>query len=90
MNSKGNLRQVRLELEKRVIFKEYFGGSNILGLFEPGQAVRVIESQSRFRYQKQPIQILYDNKGVYCLLNSSLLGPVNHTFDNLKDYERAN
>ena len=50
---------------KGVIFKDYFGGSKLLGLFEPGQGAKVIESANRFRYQKEPLQILYNNKEVY-------------------------
>lgn len=50
---------------KGVIFKDYFGGSKLLGLFESGQGAKVIESENRFRYQKEPLQILHDNKEVY-------------------------
>ncbi len=50
---------------KGIIFKEYFGSSKLLGVFEPGNGAKVIESENRFRYQKEPLQLLYDNKEVY-------------------------
>ena len=50
---------------KGVIFKDYFGSSKLFGVFEPGQAAKVIKSDNRFRYQKEPLQILYDSKEVF-------------------------
>jgi hypothetical protein len=50
---------------KGVIFKDYFGSTKLLGIFELGQAKKVINSENRFRYQKEPVKILHDNKEIY-------------------------
>lgn len=50
---------------KAVIFKDYFGSSKLLGVFEPGEGAKVIQSDNRFRYQKEPLDILYADKEVY-------------------------
>jgi hypothetical protein len=50
---------------KGIIFKDYFGSSKLLAVFELGQAEKVINSDNRFRYQKEPVQILYENREVY-------------------------
>jgi len=74
-----------------IIFKGFFGNSKLLGVFEYGQGVDVINSNNRFRYQKIPLEILYENKGVYFTtefeFNKSNDSNIN--FENYKQFIEA-
>jgi hypothetical protein len=49
-----------------VVLKDYFNNSKLLGIFESGQSDKVIKSKKdRFRYQKEPLKLLYKDKEVY-------------------------
>ena len=49
-----------------IIFKGYFKTAKLLGVFELGQANNVFVSKSdRFRYQKEPLNLLSEDKEVY-------------------------
>ena len=72
-----------------VILKEYFYSSKLLGVFESGQADRVIQSKNdRFRYQKEPLNILYKDKEVYFTteFEYTLSNKSHILFDNFKNF----
>ena len=68
-------------------FPEYFGNSKLLGIFDKEKAKAVLESGSRFRYQKEPLK-LYSEDPVFYFSTEFEYNRSNDSHILFEDYKR--